>query len=256
VQDGGATRELPQLFLGLLAIALALGIGVPVTAAVVMDGIRDIKGKRDTIAVTGSAKYPIEANLAQWTLTVSSEQRTTEAAARALSRRARAVRSFLRDGGLADDVREPPLSVEQTFRRVPTGLKKPAFREVPTWTISQRFDITTRNIAALDQTASGVEELLFQGIPVAVGEVQYLSTHLKTAKYAALRRAVRDAHDRAETIAQGLGGDLGAVRNVSLGVYQITPRNSTDVSNEGINDVSSREKDVQAVVTVTFGVER
>src|SRR5919199_4353931 len=92
--------ELPQLFLGLLAIALAIGIGVPVTAAVVMDGIRDIKSKRDTVVVTGSAKYPIESNLATWSLTVSSEQRTTAAAARALSARARAVRAFLRDAGL------------------------------------------------------------------------------------------------------------------------------------------------------------
>ena len=46
------------------------------------------------------------------------------------------------------------------------------------------------------------------------------------------------------------------MRNVSLGVYQITPRNSTDVSNEGISDTSSRDKDVTAVVSVTFAVKR
>ena len=39
-----------------------------------------------------------------------------------------------------------------------------------------------------------------------------------------------------------------------MGVFQITPRNSTDVSDYGINDTSSREKDVTAVVTVTFGL--
>ena len=72
----------------------------------------------------------------------------------------------------------------------------------------------------------------------------------------ALRLATADAEERASTIAQGLGGHLGAVRNVSLGVYQITPRNSTDVSNEGISDTSSRLKDVTAVVSVTFAVNR
>ena len=46
------------------------------------------------------------------------------------------------------------------------------------------------------------------------------------------------------------------MRSVQLGVYQITPRNSTDVSGEGINDTSSRAKDVTAVVTVTFAVDR
>jgi uncharacterized protein len=34
----------------------------------------------------------------------------------------------------------------------------------------------------------------------------------------------------------------------------VTPRNSTEVSDYGINDTSSREKDVTAVVSVTFAV--
>jgi hypothetical protein len=41
----------------------------------------------------------------------------------------------------------------------------------------------------------------------------------------------------------------------NLAVYQITPRNSTEVSDYGIDDVSSRLKDVEAVVDVTFRVE-
>jgi hypothetical protein len=39
-------------------------------------------------------------------------------------------------------------------------------------------------------------------------------------------------------------------------VYQITPRNSNEVSDYGIDDTTSRLKDVRAVVTVTFLVDR
>ena len=46
------------------------------------------------------------------------------------------------------------------------------------------------------------------------------------------------------------------MRSSSLGVYQITPRNSTDVSDYGVNDTSSRLKDVTAVVSATFAVKR
>ena len=46
------------------------------------------------------------------------------------------------------------------------------------------------------------------------------------------------------------------MRSVNLGVYQITPRNSTAVSGEGILDTSTRDKDVTAVVSVTFAVDR
>jgi hypothetical protein len=250
-------RELPQLLLGLVVLALAFAVVVPVTASIVMNGVRDVKRTRDKIVVTGSAKQPIEANLASWNVDASAQERTPAEAARTLRRKAAAVRVFLRDGGLVDtDVREPPLGIEETSVRVPTGKKKPAFKSVPAWRVTQSFEVATRKIDALERTAGTVDRLLLAGVDVSVSGIQYLTTELKAAKYAALRKATADAHDRAETIAQGLGGHLGAVRSVQLGVYQITPRNSTDVSGEGILDTSTRAKDVTAVVTVTFAVDR
>lgn len=247
---------MPELVIGLVAIALALAIGVPVTASIVMSGVRDIKRTRDTIVVTGSAKQPIEANLGEWYVTVSAHERTPAAAAQALRTESDAVRKFLIDAGLAADLSQPPVDVQRTADRVPTGLAKPKFRTVPAWVVSQEFDVQTRKLDTLERTAARVDQLLLQGIGVTVGQIQYLSTNLKTAKFAALRLATADAQDRARTIAEGLGGRLGAVRSVHLGVYQITPRNSTEVSGEGINDTSTRAKDVTAVVSVTFAVNR
>jgi hypothetical protein len=40
-----------------------------------------------------------------------------------------------------------------------------------------------------------------------------------------------------------------------MGVFQVTPRNSTEVADYGMNDTSSLDKDVTAVVRVTFAVE-
>jgi hypothetical protein len=45
------------------------------------------------------------------------------------------------------------------------------------------------------------------------------------------------------------------VRDAKTGVFQITSRNSTDVSDWGIYDTSSIDKDITAVVSVTFGIE-
>jgi hypothetical protein len=245
-------RELPQVLIGLLAVAVT----VPITAAIVMNGIRDVKGSRDTIVVTGSAKQPITADLASWFVSVSSRERTPAAAARSENAKAAAVDEFLRKAGLADDVSKPPLDVQETTIQVPTGLAKPRFRPVRAWFVEQSFDVQTEKIDALVRAAAGVDRLLLQGVDLTVGQIRYLSTKLRKAKFAALRLATADAEERASTIAEGLGGHLGAVRSVRLGVYQITPRNSTDVSGEGILDVSTREKDVTAVVSVTFAVNR
>jgi uncharacterized protein len=40
-----------------------------------------------------------------------------------------------------------------------------------------------------------------------------------------------------------------------LGVIQITPRNSTEIADYGMNDVTTVEKDFTAVVRVTFALE-
>ena len=74
------------------------------------------------------------------------------------------------------------------------------------------------------------------------------------AKLDALAAATAEAHRRAQILVDGLGGHLGPMRASSLGVYQITPRNSTEISDYGVNDTSSRLKDVTAVVSATFAV--
>ena len=121
--------------------------------------------------------------------------------------------------------------------------------------MSQKFLIQTTQIATLEHVASQVGNLLAEGTDVSVSPIAYLDTNLVAAKFAALRLAVADAQKRASTIAEGLGARLGALQGTRLGVYQITPRNSTQVSGYGINDTASRLKDVEAVVTVTFRIQ-
>src|SRR5919201_816538 len=93
-------RELPELLIGLVAIAVAIAVATPITASILGSAVRDVKRQRDTISVTGSARHPIEANLAIWRVTVSAKERTPAAAARSLRRKVAAVDEFLKAGGL------------------------------------------------------------------------------------------------------------------------------------------------------------
>lgn len=245
-------RDLSHLA-GLVALAVALAVALPLSASIAINGVKEIKQARNTIVVTGSARYPISANLATWRLRASAQKSTPAAAIKALRLKVAQIDSFLAHGGIPTDaISKPPIAVAQVSVSVRTGLKKPAFRQVPAWRVSQTYSIQTGQIDTLVRIASQVGNLLAGGTAVSVSPIDYLSTQLTTAKFAALRRAVADARQRASTIAAGLGARLGAVQKTNLGVYQITPRNSTEVSNFGINDVSSRLKDVEAVVSVTF----
>src|SRR5205823_133564 len=108
----------------------------------------------------------------------------------------------------------------------------------------------------VEAAAARLGGLLERGIDVSAQPLAYISTNLAQAKLDALQAATAEAKRRGDILVGGLGGKLGRLRATSLGVYQITPRNSTDVSDYGVNDTSTRLKDVTAVVTATFAVKR
>ncbi len=238
---------IPELFLGLLSIGLA----VVLTAHIVAGAFKARSHSRDTISITGSARKPITSNLVRWSLSVSNEQRTAGVGARLLRGQVARVRAYLVDSGIpAAAITSAVVTSEEQVEPLPHHRRRISYR------VSQGLGVSTRKLDVVEGASVGVGRLLEQGIAVSAGSLQYISTELTEAKLAALKAATADARHRAEILVEGLGGKLGPMRSTSLGVYQITPRDSTDVSDYGINDTTSREKDVNAVVTATFAVKR
>jgi hypothetical protein len=230
--------------LGLFAVAVA----VAVTGVSVAHAVRDVKRSRDTITVTGSAREPITSDVVHWSLAVDAEAPRPQDAVRQVQSRAAAVRAFLRGGGLPGDaVSEPPLVTRSILLRI-------GRRRVPGFRVVQRFKVSSTDIDRVEAVAARTSDLLAQGVPVSTTSLGYLATNLADAKIRALKKAVADAHRRAETIVAGIGGKLGSVKSAELGVYQVVARNSTNVSDYGINDTASRDKEVYSVVSVTFRV--
>jgi hypothetical protein len=237
---------LPELFLGLLSLAIAaVWIGHIFAAT-----IHDARHVRDTIVVTGSARKPISSNLVQWTLTVDGRAPTEPAAARQLRQDGAEVLSFLRLAQIPADAVSPQV-VESEI--VVTRINK--HRTRTTFHVSQQFLVSTSRIDVVQAAATRLGGLLERGVHVSAEPLAFISTNLEQAKLDALVAATAEAHRRAEIIVKGLGGKLGPMRASSLGVYQITPRNSTEVSDYGISDTTSRLKDVTAVVNATFAVD-
>jgi hypothetical protein len=235
----------PELFLGLLSLALAA-----VWVAHMFAGtIHDARHARDTLTITGSARKPITSNLVRWSLTVSGAASTPQAAARTMRRDVTAVEGFLRGGGIpASAIAESVVQSETIVTRISKKKTRTTYR------VSQGLGVSTTKIDVVEGVSTRLADLIERGIDVSAEPLEYISTDLAQAKLDALQAATEEAHHRADILVQGLGGKLGAMRSSSLGVYQITPRDSTDVSDYGINDTSSRDKDVTAVVTATFAV--
>ena len=237
----------PELFLGLVAI----GVAVVWTANIFAATIHDARHVHDTISITGSARKPITANLVQWTLSVYGEAATEPRAARQLHRESGLVVAFLRRAGVPADAITPAVVTSETI-----VIPLPHHRRRTRYRVGQQLEVSTRQIDVVEAVSRQLGQLIEQGVDVSAEPLAYLSTELTQAKLDALQAATEDARRRADILVSGLGGKLGSMRSSSLGVYQITPRDSTNVSDYGINDTSSREKDVTAVVSATFAVKR
>ena len=93
-----------------------------------------------------------------------------------------------------------------------------------------------------------------KGLPLRINPPAYTFTRLAEKRVDMLAKATADAHRRAQAIAREAGSGIGAISRVDTGTFQITQPNSTRVSNAGSYDTSTIEKDITAVMGVTFRV--
>jgi hypothetical protein len=238
----------PQLLYGMVALALGLMLGLFAVAR----GLGQIRRGAEEVAVTGSARRAIRSDFVVWRINAALQSPSVAAASGELARSIERVRAFLRTQGVADSlVLVKPVEAfpvpEVTAEGRETG-------RVLATRVSQVVEVRTPDVDGITKVSQGIGALIAEGVAIAPQAPEYLYTKLSEIRASLLEDATRDAKQRAEAIVRSTGGSVGAVREARLGVFQITPRFSTEVSDYGINDVTAIDKDVTAVVRVTFAI--
>ncbi len=93
------------------------------------------------------------------------------------------------------------------------------------------------------------------GSETIISQPQYYYTKLDDLKIEMVGNATENARSRAQVIASKGKFHLGPIGSVRVGIFQITPINSTDVSDYGINDTSSIHKEIKSVVEIRYFVK-
>lgn len=242
-------ERFPQFFWGMVA----LGLGLVLAALIGSGAVRSAKRSGDQVEVTGSAKRQVRSDFAVWRLSVALQSPSLTAASTELAARTAEVRAFLAQNGVADSsLTVKPLETEAMYRTSESGGQT---SDLQGYRVTQKLEVRSASVAAITTLAQRSGELVTRGVPLVNSTVEYLYTQLEKVRGEMLAAATRDAKSRAEAIATSAGAGVGAVRSARMGVFQITPRNSTEVSDYGINDVTSIDKDITAVVRMTFAVK-
>jgi len=206
-----------------------------------------------SLEVTGSARKRIVSDLALWTVAVAGEGKTLEEAFERLSASSDKVRAFLAQQGIPEGSVSPgPIHTTPHYRRDDKGRET---REVLAYQLSRRFLVRLADVGRVAKAAGEVTGLIKTGAHVESLGPEYIYTGLAGLKVAMIGEATADARERAEHIAAGSKCRIGAVKEARAGVLQITPPWSNEVSSGGINDTSSIEKDITAVVHLKITIE-
>lgn len=237
-------RERLPLPISLTFIAIAVLIG----SLAIGSGIRN-RNANNVMTVTGSAKQLITSDYAVWDFSVTSQAPSAAVASTALVDWTSKIEGFLTQHGVQ--------SSELTVYPISTNTVTPSTgnsSKVVGYQLTRNFEVRSARVTAIERVAQASSSLLTAGIPFSAQPLQYVYTKLDSVRGPLLAAAVRDAEQRAKTLLAATGTKLGKLRGVNVSPFQITPPNSTQVSDYGAYDTTTLKKQVEAVVNVTFGL--
>ncbi|HEX8247755.1 MAG TPA: SIMPL domain-containing protein [Pyrinomonadaceae bacterium] len=232
---------------------LALAIALVVSATVLGWFYKSKKDSGDAVTVTGSARKRIKSDLVVWSAGVSYQAPKLADAYSRLSENVPRIKQYLIGKGINENQITISSIASTTLRgRDDNGNET---SEITGYSLRQEVEVRSNDVERIAQIAREATELINQGILLESAPPKYYYTQLGNLKIEMLGEAARDAKTRAEQIAASTGNSIGTVRSARMGVIQITAADSTEVSDSGISDTSSIDKDMTAVVNISFAVE-
>lgn len=206
----------------------------------------------NSITVKGFAETNIVSDLAAWNGHFSTRAPDLATAYADLERNRQAVRAFLETNGIpAGIIIFSSVNASPLYKKDDKGNTT---NEIEAYQLTQGIDLESSDVRLIQRISREVTSLLKQGIEMRSNAPRYFSSQIERMKLSLLSAATRNAKQRAEILAKDGGGRVGKLKSASQGVFQITAPNSTQVSNYGINDTSTIEKSMKAVVTVEYEV--
>jgi hypothetical protein len=232
-----------------LVTAMAvLGLGLMGSSALLVKGLRTAK---DTITVTGASTERIRSDFADWSVLLSQGGESQQQSYGALQPLVQQTQAFLLAHGLKpSEIKLGSLNSDKEEIRDPrTG----ALRQTR-WTSRQTIVISSGDVDKINRLVGEIPALIGQGVPLTINEPSYTYTKLAEKRVDMLAKATKDARNRAQAIAGQANSSIGPITNADTGTFQITAPNSTDASNSGSYDTRTIDKDITAVMVVTFRV--
>lgn len=236
-----------------ILIAVILGGSFVLVATITSDTAISIKNK-GYVTVKGFSKQEITSDLGIFKATIVSENPDLKACYAKLSSDMGKVKGYLQKeyDVTSAELTVDPAEIKEVYKINERGYDTDEFVK---YILKQDIKVESKDVNKIEKIASGMIDILDQGVKINIQNPEYVYTNLEDLKIEMIGKATDNARQRALTIAKEGKFNLGSIADVRVGIFQITPKNSTEVSNYGINDTTSIDKEIKSVVEIKYFVK-
>lgn len=235
-------------------------LGICIAAATIIASVilsqgalKIMKFTKENITVTGSAQKEIRSDYIVWQCAFSRREADLPTVYKKLAEDLTKVNAYLD----AKQINFKDRTVSQIVTEIIYKKNKEGkdTNDIEGYRLGQGIEVRSKEVDKVTAVSRGSTELINQNIEFLSAAPQYFYTDLDQLKVEMLGKATANAKQRAESMVKSTGNKIGLMRSAKMGVFQITPVTSTDISDYGENDTSSLDKKVMSVVSASFAIE-
>jgi hypothetical protein len=234
-----------------VTFAVIIGISLIFSSLVVANTFYKVKALDSSLSVTGSAKKVVVSDMGKWTGSFSRTvaQADIKAGYQQMAKDLVAVKKFFTVNGVEDkDLTISPIFMNEQYN-YNSGTNEP-----PKYILQQNVEFRSADTKKVTELANKTQDLIQSDVLYSAYAPEYYYTKLPEIRVALLGEAIKDARQRADKIAESGGSKVSKLTQAAVGVTQLLPVNSTEVSDYGAYDTSSVDKEVTITVRASFGL--
>ncbi len=232
----------------ILLLALVLGI-CGIIATVIFTNTMS----KDVITVTGSYSQTVTSDKGTYDFDVIARDKSRAAAYATLKKQKPIIIKYLKSQGFKDNqIEEKYVNGYNLYK---TNYNGNSTEEIIGFNANQKYTVKSDDVEKIKKLSTDINTLTEQGIEISGYEPSYFYSKLSDLKIEMLEKASKDAKQRAKAMLKATHNRVGKIQSLQMGVFQITPEDSNDVSDMGISDSSSIKKKVTSVANVTFRIK-
>ncbi len=239
--------------------ALIIGLCIVVSCVSLAIGLAHFRSESShVITATGSASVDFEADIIIWRGSFSAVAYTSQDAYSKIKQDAELVKNYLTSNGVTDEeIVFNSVDISRTYRDVYDVNGNYVGSEADGYQLTQDVTVSSSNLDNIEKISRDISSLLDQGVELSSGAPEYYYSDLDALKLDLIDKASINAKDRIDIVAKNSGAKLGKLKNSSLGVFQITAKNSgtSSYSYDGAFDTSSRYKTATITVKLEYDLK-